>query len=155
MPIESIIVSALVVAVFSTFGIALAYAERQTATSRADRNALAGLLNPSSTGRKRRSATARRFRSRRVASSALGRRRRLRRIPYSRCRNPHRSPPRCPRQPNCDQSQHHRQGTAPGLLPRTLYEPRPQLRGEDHNGPVHCGGYPDIQRPEHGHLGWE
>ena len=30
MPIESIIVSALVVAVFSTFGIALAYAEHQT-----------------------------------------------------------------------------------------------------------------------------
>ena len=30
MPIESIIVSALVVAVFSAFGIALAYAERQT-----------------------------------------------------------------------------------------------------------------------------
>jgi len=30
MPIESIIVSALVVTVFSTFGIALAYAERQT-----------------------------------------------------------------------------------------------------------------------------
>ena len=77
MPIESIIVSALVVAVFSTFGIALAYAERQTATSRADRNALAGLLNPSSTGRKRRSA------------------------------NPHRSPPRCPRQPNCDEGEQH------------------------------------------------
>jgi len=30
MPIESIIVSALIVAVFSTFGIVLAYAERQT-----------------------------------------------------------------------------------------------------------------------------
>ena len=30
MPIESIIVSALVVAVFSAFGMVLAYAERQT-----------------------------------------------------------------------------------------------------------------------------